>query len=116
MKNQTKKPSLPPGGSRRGPEIDDFVLTPYLISIQWQRRGSNENETLEVCRSCFEQWLGHTGRLDWVSDTTGYNGEHYQQTGTMITEDYWQYADYTQKTEDLEDFIIAEIKAQSELD
>jgi len=115
MKNQTEKPSLPPWGSRRGQEIDDFTLTPYLISIQWQGRAHTENQTLEICRSCFEQWLATTGRLDWVSDTTGYDGQHQQHAGTMITEDYWQYADYEQKAADLQDFVIAEVKAQSEL-
>jgi hypothetical protein len=116
MKNQIKKPSLPPGVSRKGLQLDDFILSPYLISIQYQQKGLEENQALELCRSCFEQWLGDTGRLCWVSDTTGYDGHHQQHAGTMITDDYWEYTDYEQKTEDLKDFIIAEVKAQSELD
>jgi hypothetical protein len=96
--------------------IDDFEMTPYLISIQWHQAQMQENETLEVCRSCFEQWLHDSGRLNWVTDTTDHHGYHLQNNGTMAAEEYWLYADLEQKTEDLKAFIIAEVKAQEMLD
>lgn len=95
--------------------IDDFNTTAHLIQLQYNTPYMQDNQTLELCRSCFEQWLDDTGRLEWVSDNTGYDGGHYQQNGTMIIDDYWQYGDYETHTADLKAFVIAEIKAQQKL-
>lgn len=96
--------------------IDDFSTTAHLIAVQYNTPNMSENITLELCRSCFEQWLDETGRLEWVTDTTGYDGDHYQQSGTLAIDDYWQYGDYDTHTSDLKAFVIAEIKSQKDLD
>lgn len=95
--------------------IEDFSADANLIQVHYTTTAMRDNETMELCRSCFEQWLEDTGRLQWVSDTTGYNGDHYQQAGPLAIDDYWEYGEYETKTADLKAFVIAEVKAQDSL-
>ena len=95
--------------------IDDFTPTTHLIQVQWYQPGTSTNQTAELCRSCFEQWLEETGRLDYYTEPEEDNYSNQQTSGTNDTDSYWQYADYQTQTSDIKAFILAEVRAQNEL-
>lgn len=95
--------------------IDDFTPATHLIQVQWYQPGMATNHTAELCRSCFEQWLEDTGRLDYYTEPEEDHYSHQHASGTNDTESYWQYADYQTQTADIKAFILAEIRAQNEL-
>ena len=95
--------------------IDDFTPTTHLIQVQWYQPGTSTNQTAELCRSCFEDWLEETGRLDYYTEPEEDNYSNQKTSGTNDTDSYWQYADYQTQTSDIKPFILAEVRAQQEL-
>ena len=95
--------------------IDDFTPTTHLIQVQWYQPGTSTNHTAELCRSCFEQWLEETGRLDYYTEPEEDNYSNLPTSGTNDTDSYWQYADYQTQTSDIKAFILAEVRAQQDL-
>ena len=95
--------------------IDDFTPTTHLIQVQWYQAGTSTNHTAELCRSCFEQWLEETGRLDYYTEPEEDNYSNLPTSGTNDTDSYWQYADYQTQTSDIKAFILAEVRAQQDL-
>lgn len=96
-------------------QIEDFTPTTHLIQVQWYQPGMQRNQTVELCRSCFEQWLSDTGRLNWYYEPDE-DSYHKIPNGTGDADSYWQYGDYHTHTSDLKAFILAEVKAQRYLD
>jgi hypothetical protein len=84
-------------------EIDDFELQENKILVDIFKGG--KPQTVTIPRASYEKWLSDSGRLDWVTDSCTYNGEHEQKTGTLTIDYYW-FDVCTEKKSDLYDWIV----------
>lgn len=89
-------------------QIEDFRIGIIHISIDWAFDTDDTCETLYVCRQCFEQWLGDTGKLEGYAEYTEWAGDHMQDHNAMAIEAYWDNADHTTKIKDLKRYIKKE--------
>ncbi|MEZ5018372.1 MAG: hypothetical protein R2800_15030 [Flavipsychrobacter sp.] len=88
--------------------IEDFRTGLLNISVDWYWNNATEAEALFLCKPCFEQWLNDTGRLDWCKESIDYSGEYVQDVSTLLSEDYWDHADFEVKLKDLKAYILQE--------
>lgn len=89
-------------------QIEDFRIGIIHISIDWAFDADDTCETLYVCRQCFEQWLGDTGKLEGYAEYTEWAGDRMQDHNAMAIEAYWDNADHTTKIKDLKRYIKKE--------
>lgn len=88
--------------------IEDFRTGLLNISVDWCWNTAIQTEVLFLSKPCFEQWLDDTGRLDWCKESIDYWGEYVQEAYTMLSDDYWDHADYEIKLKDLKAYILQE--------
>ncbi|MCB9047229.1 MAG: hypothetical protein H6550_13935 [Chitinophagales bacterium] len=88
--------------------IEDFEIRVLYVQVLWHALPMGQTQQLEVCRPCFEQWLGEQGRLDWCME--GLDTDHTPEliSGIMAIDDYWENVEYEVKRKDLRDYIVTE--------
>jgi|GEM_PF-3145495 len=82
-------------------EFEAICITNRHILIEWTTPQMDENESLQISRTDFEQWLYQTCRLDWCL-TELISGEH--QTKPTYE---WIYAPHGISTTELKTYIVA---------
>jgi len=85
-------------------QIGEFNLFDDEIEVFLLKDG--EEKTLFISREKFEKWLKEDSRLDWTFDCADTLGEHYQETGTMPVESYYEAFTIEEVKTDLYDYII----------
>jgi len=85
-------------------QIDEYNVCDDEIEVFLLKGG--EEKTIFISREKFEKWLKEDNRLDWVFDCADTMGEHYQETGTMPVESYYEACTIDEVKSDLYDYII----------
>ena len=84
--------------------IDEYNVYDDEIEVFLLKDG--QEKTIFISREKFEKWLKEDNRLDWVFDCADTMGEHYQETGTMPVESYYEACTIDEVKTDLYDYII----------
>ncbi len=84
--------------------IDMVTTTTTHVLVDWHTPAMQDNQSLQVNRFAFEQWLYETCRLDWcLHDITSHQRAF---DTTMSVDNYWLYGDYGVQYGDVVTYII----------
>lgn len=82
-------------------QIETVYTTANYVLVDWHTPDMDTNETLQISRPAFEQWLYETCRLDWcLHEVT--DREHDK---SMSPANYWLYGDYGVTLQDVHTYI-----------
>lgn len=91
---------------RKSFQVIEYDLE-YLAIKVLIKKGNQESE-VSINRQKYEDWLENTDRLEWEDDVSDAYGEHYQRSGRLSINEYWD-SSAEQIRFDLYEYIIIQL-------